>query len=451
MAKSWLVLKYDVRLVVVFMIRCQKLGFAYQGVTIMLSKFWSICLILSPLITCALCRADLLTSFVEDPPLPDATFNQLVTDLNSNTFATRQAATEALTSYVDPASNTRLTVAQLQTMRSLAKGMNLEVARRSGQVMQTWVKLNPQTVGPATDLLNGIKVKYLDFDPVLGEGHFMLGSIKVGYDLGGIKFRDAINSQYWRASNELYGGYTDNVVPQLRGLRTIVNNLTDQDLKSLYFTQNGNQIQKADVLKQLDKAIQSGSDLINKINGSIGDPTPGPAPKVPVNGSGMIDTGKTFQLAVNSNVIVPGNLNFLDLPSDLSIADPPAGFSFFGQVFVLSADDSLAISGGSVSVFLEYGDPALQGLPTSLAQQLQLVHFANGLYVPLTSEFNDLGAFVFQGSYAPPSIGLSADQFGEFALVYPIPEPSSLTMILAVLVAAAAWRLACAKCRTDQP
>jgi hypothetical protein len=132
------------------------------------------------------------------------------------------------------------------------------------------------------------------------------------------------------------------------------------------------------VLKELDKAINSGGDLIQRINNSIGDPAPGPAQKVPIPGNGMIDTGKTFQLTLNVLGLTPGNLTLLELPQSLAPAAPPAGFQFFGPIFALSADDTLTASGGSIAVALQYGDPALQGLSSSLASQLELVHYANG-------------------------------------------------------------------------
>jgi hypothetical protein len=54
-------------------------------------------------------------------------------------------------------------------------------------------------------------------------------------------------------------------------------------------------------------------------------------------GNGKIDTGKSFQLALNGAAIVPGELTLLELPPELAIADAPVETQFFGSVFFLSA------------------------------------------------------------------------------------------------------------------
>jgi hypothetical protein len=257
-----------------------------------------------------------------------------------------------------------------------------------------------------------------------------LGPIKVGYTVGGIAFRDEINSKYVAALNELNGGYTDKVVPALNALKKVVSDLPNNYGQFLFFSKGGNQISKDDFLKELDGAIKKADDLIKKINNSIGDPAPGPAKKVPVPGTGKIDTGQTFQLTLNGPGLTPGNLNLVALPHNLALAPPPAGFQFYGPIFALSAADALALQPGSIGVAIEYGNPLLQGIPSSLASQFQLVHFANGSYTPFASVSNDTNAFVLSGVYVPPSPSSGQDQFGEFAVVQnvaPTPAPSALS------------------------
>jgi hypothetical protein len=374
------------------------------------------------------------------PPAPpanldNAKFNQLVNDLGSKSFQTRLNASEKLMEYVNPASATRLTVQQLQTLRDLARtGTDPEQRWRAGAIMQAFVRLNPNTVAPAQALLNSLKFKDLDYDRVLVEGHFMLGPIKVAYAAGGIGFRGEILKKYNQALIQLTEGYTDDLVPALKALKKVVEDLPKNYGDFLYFSKDGNQVKKEDVLKELDKAIKAGGDLIKKINDSIGDPKPGPAKEVPVPGAGKIDTGETFRLTLNGRGVKPGNLALLALAHNLAPAAPPAGFQFVGPVFDLSTDDTLAVMNGSIQVAIEYGDPALYGLPSSDASQFQLVHFAHGGYTPFDSTFNDQSAFVLSGTYTPPSASSGLDQFGEFAIVREIPltgspEPTSLALL----------------------
>jgi hypothetical protein len=396
----------------------------------------------------AVCRADPMPPPPPPANLDNATFNQLVNDLRSNSFETRVNASDKLTGYVNPASATRLTVAQLQTLRNLAStATDPEQRLRAGAIMQEFVRLNLNTVAPAQALLNSLKFKDLDFDKVLVEGHFMLGPIKVGYTAGGIAFRDEILRKYNQALIQLSEGYTNNLVPALEALKKVVADLPKNYGDFLYFSKNGEQVKKEDVLKELDNAIKAGGDLIKKLNDSIGDPKPGPAKQVPVPGAGKIDTGETFRLTLNGPGVKPGNLTLLALAHGLAPAAPPAGSQFVGPVFDLSTDDTLAVMSGSIQVAIEYGDPALYGLPSSQASQFQLVHFANGSFTPFDSTFNDQSAFVLSGTYTPPSASSGLDQFGEFAIVQEIPltgvpEPASLALLglgLLVLVGMG-WR-----------
>ena len=123
--------------------------------------------------------------------------------------------------------------------------------------------------------------------------------------------------------------------------------------------------------------------------------------------------------------------------NDFSLGQPPAGTEFIGDIFDLSKNSKLEITGGSVDVSFEYGNPDLLGLPTADAARFELVRFANGRYQPFLSTFNDTSDFVLSGVYDPPSPGSGLDPFGEFAIVMSIPEPGAL-MLLAVGLAGVA-------------
>jgi len=364
--------------------------------------------------------------------LDNAVFNRLVNDLDSNDFKTRLDARSLLAGYADPASATRLSIAQLQSLRNIAKTGNLEVKQSAGWILREWVNRNPKTQGPAQSLLTGIQYKAgkLDFTVAPPEGDFMLGPFKVGFAGPGIQFRNDLERRFLEAQEELGAGYPDGVVPALQAMKKVVDDLKKGDLTNLYLTRNGTEVTKDDISKALDDAIKAATDLVQAINASIGDPAPGPAKGVNVPGMGAIDTGKTFQLSLNGPGLTPGSLTFDTLPQDLAIGTPPAGTQYFGPVFDLAAEEGLSLDPGSViTVSIQYGDPMLQGFPSSLAAQLQLVHLADGTYIPFSTVFNDESAFVLTGSYLFDAASTGFDQFGEFAVIRALPEPATITLV----------------------
>jgi hypothetical protein len=389
-------------------------------------------------------------SFALAGDLDQATFSQLVADLNSNSFDVRQAASQKLLSYVDPKSDIRLTVPQLQSVRAYAHGTgapSLEVQTRAASIIRRWTQLNPATTKAATDFLAGLKITDWEFNPALGflggEGNFKLGAVKIAYEGAvGIKFANELNAAYWRTIDQYNDGLTHTVIPRLEAMRKLVQDLSAEDLKHLVFSMGGTQITKDKLIKHLDQQIAAARVLIKKVNDSIGDPPPGPAKPVPIKGSGMISDTKTFAVAINIGSVTPGNVTFLGLPSDFSLAPPPTGFQFIGDIFDLSANNTLGIDGGSIEVSIDYGNPDLLGLPTSEANEYELVRFADGVYQPFSSTINDTSNFVLDGFYNPPSPNSGLDPFGEFAVIAPISEPRSIMLLGGAIMLAFGFALA---------
>jgi hypothetical protein len=364
------------------------------------------------------------------PPPKDvdaATFDKLVGELESNEFYVRERATKELTGYVNPASAKRLTLAQLQSLRTLARSKPLETARRAGDVLRTWANKNPDTLGPAQALLTGIQVKPGDYDGFLNEGDFRVGAFKVAYQGSGGQVLSDLMKPFVEAQGQLGAGFTDKVVDNVKAMKKVIDDLKDADLKNLYITKGGVEMKKADLSKALDDAVKDAEKLMKKVGESIGDPPPAAAPKMNVPGMGAIDVGKTFRLALAGPGLTSDSLTFAMLPGELAASTPPVGKALFGYVLDLAADGGLRLQPGStVTVGIEYGT----GLPGWLASQLTLQHLADGRYVPFDQILNDPGAGVISGRYLVPSASSGLDQFGEFALVTPAPEPSAVLLLL---------------------
>jgi len=366
--------------------------------------------------------------------LPTATFDQLVADLDSGSFPVREAASKALAGYVDPASATRLTIAQLQALRALAHGTGkppLEVQYRAGKIIQSWMQLNPATTKEASAFLKGIQIKDAKYNGVLNEGSFNLGAVRISYEAAVLPFVGELTANYWRAASQYSDGLTNNVVPQLEAMKALVQGLTAQQLKSLFITMGGNQLTKDQLVDYLDKQIDTAKQLIDKVNNKLGDPPPGPAKPKPIKGNGAIGNAKTFQAALVGAKVTPGKVTFLGVSNAFSIADAPKGYEFAGDIFVLSADSQLQLTGGQVDVSIDYGNPDLMGLPTSDAKDFQIVRFADGVYEPFLTTSNDTSNFVVSGVYDIPSSGSGLDPFGEFAVIVAVPEPGDWLLLLA--------------------
>jgi hypothetical protein len=260
-------------------------------------------------------------------------------------------------------------------------------------------------------------------------GGLRLGAVSIAFDEGGIKFSNELVAAYWRTIAQYNDGLTQNVAPRLEAMKKLVQDLTGEDLKHIVFRKDGQQITRDQLVKYLDQQIATVRQLIKKVNGTLGDPPPGPARPVPIKGSGMIGDTKTFEVAINGSNVTPGNVTLLGLPSDFSLAPPPVGFQFIGDIFDLSANSTLGIDGGSIEISIDYGNPDLLGLPPSEAEQFELVRFADGVYQPFSSTTNDTSTFVLYGVYDPPSLGSGLDLFGEFAVIAPIPEPRSIMLL----------------------
>src|SRR5439155_26597876 len=165
----------------------------------------------------------------------------------SNRLEVRQAASMELSGYVDPKSDIRLTVGQLQTLRAYAHGTgnpHLDLQTRAAGIIRLWTQLNPTTTKPAKDFLEGLKITDWKFDPISRDGSLQFGAVKIAFDEGGIKFSNELVAAYWRAIAQYNDGLTHNVVPRLAAIRKLVQDLTDEDLKHLVYRKDGEGITK---------------------------------------------------------------------------------------------------------------------------------------------------------------------------------------------------------------
>src|SRR5262249_13080122 len=92
---------------------------------------------------------------------------------------------------------------------------------------------------------------------------------------------------------------------------------------------------------------------------------------------------------------------------------------------------------------LEYGTSDLLENKISDPSELRIARMANGATEVLSDFSIDLSQSMITAFYSPQSASLGLDQFGEFALVEPVPEPSSI----AVFGAATLSLLGCARRR----
>src|SRR5262249_24508685 len=83
---------------------------------------------------------------------------------------------------------------------------------------------------------------------------------------------------------------------------------------------------------------------------------------------------------------------------------------------------------GRVAVGIEYGEHQLFGNPAVDPSSLRIARLANGRMELLDDYINDTDNHIITGFYTPESQSSGLDQFGEFAVVQAVPEPSALTL-----------------------
>jgi hypothetical protein len=129
-----------------------------------------------------------------------------------------------------------------------------------------------------------------------------------------------------------------------------------------------------------------------------------------------------------SAVAAAGLIDFFTPPPGTELAAPPAGHLFLGSVYDVLADNTLTVS-GLVDVKMEYGPTLLDNplISPSALDSLELVRITDAGIVPLTLISNDTTDGVIEGYYYAPTGGL--DQFGEFAILQTVPEPSPLLLL----------------------
>lgn len=142
-------------------------------------------------------------------------------------------------------------------------------------------------------------------------------------------------------------------------------------------------------------------------------------------------------------VLTAGEVD-VTMPSDLALmtALPPPLYHFAGYTALVIPSEDLAV-GGPINVSFEYGPGLLFGNPVIDPNRLELIWIANGRVEFLRDDFiNDIGKFTISASYTPPSPESGFNQFGFFAVVQSVPEPSTIVLVGTGLAALPAygWR-----------
>ena len=362
--------------------------------------------------------------------LTDAQVDALIVQFNDNSFFTREEATAQLRDQLDL---NLLTPAQLGKLRNKATGANtpLEVKHRAGRLLAEW----SNGFTPAGPVLDQFVVMITEVNQGLG-GYFYKFDSYVGAANIGDPRADRLAVLALRARNALTAGDTANAKAELVKLRDFVRGLNAADYAFLGLYKERaltTAVTQAEVVAKLNRAVDDVQNAIDAIGRGTLNDAPTSRQKVLVQNTGVIYDSLSFQLTLDSlsgAVVSAGLLDVYLPPPGRAYSVPPSGGAFLGSLYDTTANDGLEIS-GRVRVQIVYGSgPRLDNplLNPALLNQLQIVRVADGNIVPLLMVSNDMVNGVISGFYDVPSGGLGLDQFGEFALIQVVPEPSSLAL-----------------------
>ena len=190
------------------------------------------------------------------------------------------------------------------------------------------------------------------------------------------------------------------------------------------------------VKDKLEEARQKLNSADNEQKLAFGNTPAGPQGNRPVAGPGPVDTGQTFRMSLEG-VDQTGELIVDSGPLERAISAPPAGFQFVGNFFDVTTAD--VIVNGLVDLTIEFGigDEQALNFPVNDSLPLQMVRFANGNFEFLPTNV-DLASRTASAAYFAEPIGAldleSFEQFGMFALVQVIPEPSGIVLTVVGLL-----------------
>lgn len=351
----------------------------------------------------------------------DADFNTALANLDSNKFATRQAASTTFLGWVQTNS---LSAAQVGTLRMTinAGGVDKELSRRIDDILAQYGKVQ----GLIDTVL--INTQVIANPPNARAG--------VNYEL----------NQAVMANGNLKSATFTTLSEQAKLIRDSVANGVDnqttmrvQTFLNTVQALNGNAAQLMDLnLKKgdLDDFITNITNALNMLPAvqqqmglnSNGAAAPSPVSTAVAAAGGPVDVGTTLSLSVTPPA-VPGNLEeFMTSDYSLAYQGPDPGYHFVGPVFDLIGDGTLDLTGSTVTVSLPLG-PA-DSLENSIdpTQPIYLAWLANGQMDLLALASDPSSVDMLTGSYQPPSFSSGEEQLGEFALVQ-VPEPASLALL----------------------
>ena len=382
-----------------------------------------------------------------DGDFDQAKFNQLATEWNSGRFAVRQEAQRQLTAAARKTGEAGgLTFNQLAMVQSLIfNGPSLEVQRRAETIMETplWglpaaavirdnlgVQINPATGFIRVDAAEG------RFDTNDNEAKAAAAALQRKW----FAILANISAGNFNGAVTAYNDYNDFVVTKLK----------PADFNKLNLKKNNQNFSVDDLRSGFVDADRGFSDLRGQIQNKGANPDPGNRPAIPVpNGTGLNiipnQPNQSLRLSILGNAVA-GTLSVFGPTPENAMSIPPPGYEYVGEIYDLSADQALLIS-GEIRIGIEYGEQQLIGNPVVDPSRLHLVCIANGdisfLDYPENREVNDLGNFVLFSSYFTNSADAGLDQFGEFAIVQAVPEPGTF----ALAIAAGAAGMVMAGCR----
>jgi hypothetical protein len=359
-----------------------------------------------------------------------ATFTALFMALDPPAnFASRGAAQKQLTRFI---TSGQLTGAQVQAIQGAINGgggIGLEGQRRATEIFSAFVESLPSYQSIRED----VAVKHIETvlagggDPTPLRIDFRFDAA-AGSAVGPREQRAfaALSAAWGSVDRALRVGNVAAAQTALQNYRTVVMGLDEGLILLLNITDSsGTRLDKAALLSQFQDASTHLTffQLELGLGGAIlNNPLP---LGVPVATAGPVDFGPSLQVALGG-LGSPGRLLAFATDEIAALSAPPPGYEFVGHIVDLLAQSDLLVS-GPVGIDIEYGDAI--GNPARVDPTLlQIVRFANGQdsFVPTTVNGSDR----LLGTYIPDSSASGLDQFGEFAIVQPIPGPGTILLLM---------------------